>query len=796
MSSKNIASFDKCTATDIIDYFDDIIGNDLEEIIYSLYDARLENSDKAYIDDFINTTNLTNINEISKLRKNMIYRLLQQSTQNQDENIKFKILYEIYARYRTQLTKPENKNKLKKLRDIILEDREAVVLSHHDKGKLRYDIITRDEPKSIDSIVNNQTRELIEIALDSIAALEDLDQIIKYPMLASNIIRKCLIEFMYELGARNSDVEEVTQEPVFKDNNKILNIEELKTIMGDQEILNLFNLYVLDYLRHNLQFIDTDTLLKNSVARLILGIRINSGEEIEEIELKENFEEEEVQSAMRNSIRCLKKFYNELEKRPNSRNGAYQISGRDGREIITIDMDYIEQFLQRCTQYKYFTDEDIELIHNQIKQGIIPEDMQVRQIANISIDDLVTASKSYESTEEDEEKKAKLLSCSLELIKYLRETGAISNDEKLLEMYLNGELNIDILDSVEMPEILEENYIEKFKTIYEETEKDDEESTHKKKLIRYSELYKRLMSETKLDKDNLVEKLVEQYGEERGNKILIDLYNLGMINLEDCINWAGTDILKNLFEMENRNIQPNQINNLYHNNILSINEIADLILMIPNVEERYITIASIFPEMSESEERQELIYKTIKVEKALNNKTKTDGNGIIHPVIPTDYNKHITDSTYRFNLIRLFDKEYFMEMTADGHAIIKLPKFKKVMIEKMLDTKKEEGYGAATYIVDEDYYLANEDDIKVEGKVNRKELIRALKMEKADRFSHIVEQSDGKENKNKKRVSWGEQLKRYFTGLSQSRYTEEEEKEIDNAIENINNSVRIIGVGK
>jgi len=100
------------------------------------------------------------------------------------------------------------------------------------------------------------------------------------------------------------------------------------------------------------------------------------------------------------------------------------------------------------------------------------------------------------------------------------------------------------------------------------------------------------------------------------------------------------------------------------------------------------------------------------------------------------------------------------------------------MIEKMLDTKKEEGYGAASYILDENYYIDNEDAIKINGKINRRELSRALKEERAIRIFHVVHK-------------WGEQIKQYFEEVSQSKYTEEEEKAINAAIENIKNSVKI-----
>ena len=72
--------------------------------------------------------------------------------------------------------------------------------------------------------------------------------------------------------------------------------------------------------------------------------------------------------------------------------------------------------------------------------------------------------------------------------------------------------------------------------------------------------------------------------------------------------------------------------------------------------------------------------------------------------------------------------------------------------------------------------------------------MQQLKIDKADRFSHIV--NGGSDEQKRKRTTWGEQLKRYFTELAQSKYTEDVEQEIDDAIENIENSMRTIGVIK
>lgn len=778
MKVKNITSIDKCKATDIVDYFADIIGDDLESIIYKLYNQRLKNEDKEYIDNFVNMLNLSNPEEIKRIRKKMIYTLLQQSSQNEDRNIKLKILYEIYVRYNEQLLKPAHAKKMKMLKDLMLEERDAVVLSH-DGDILKYDIITRDEQKSIDDITNKDSKELLGVGIDVLVGVEDFEQIVKIPNLASSIVRKCLIDFMYELGKDRQDVKDVTQTDIFKDNNKILNSVELRTLCGSETISKSFEEYLIDYLKQNIQLIDTDTLYRNAAARLILGIRLNNGEIIDEIELQEEMEQEEMQSATRNSIRYLEKFYKELARRPSDKRMAYQISGQGGKEIITVDLEYIKNFLQRCTKYKYFSDADILAIHSQIKQGILPEDMQVRKIANIDINDLVNASRSYEEIEDDPDMKTRLKSCSLDIVKYLKEIGTISSDEQLLELYLSGDLHLDIIQEVEIAELVEQNYIDAFQKMHKEVNS-EENGVQKKRFVRYSELYKKLIEKEQLDKDELIEKLFEQYGEDSENKMLIDLYNSGIINLEECISWGGTAILQTIFEMENRNIQPSQINSMYYKKLLSLNEIANLILRIPNREERYITIASIFPEVAESEERQELVYKTIDVDNTVSKKDKTDieGKQVGTTGGNNEYKKHITDSIYRFNLIRLLDAEYFMEMTADGHAIIKLPNFKKVMIEKMLDTKKEEGYGAASYILDENYYVDNEAAIKINGKIDRRELSKALKAERATRIFHVVHK-------------WGEQIKQYFEDVSQSKYTEEEEKAINAAIENIKNSVKI-----
>ena len=57
------------------------------------------------------------------------------------------------------------------------------------------------------------------------------------------------------------------------------------------------------------------------------------------------------------------------------------------------------------------------------------------------------------------------------------------------------------------------------------------------------------------------------------------------------------------------------------------------------------------------------------------------------------------------------DSEYSFEYKSDGSAIFYLPKFRKYILEKLYNQNNEPAWGAATYILDEDIYEENEENI-------------------------------------------------------------------------------------
>ena len=328
---------------------------------------------------------------------------------------------------------------------------------------------------------------------------------------------------------------------------------------------------------------------------------------------------------------------------------------------------------------------------------------------------------------------------------------------------------------MELAELSDKYYINTYKKLYGETLK-DRDLEKIKRFSKFASLCDRASDEGRLDKYDMFLEFMEEYEEDN----ILDLYKLETISLEECIDYAGTDILDKMFESTNRTIQPIELRKLYYGGILDFKKMSSLINKIPTNEEKYMTIITIFPDEEDSEVRRDLIDNTIAVDSNVQGKGQGKKKGMVDDdnrddTLGKDYKKHITDSTYRFQLIRNLDDKYYVEMTEDGHVVLTLPKFKKVIIEKLLDKNRQEGYGAATYILDEDYYLSNEEEINQDGRINRTRLVEANKDDEAVKIRHTIR-------------TWGKNVKNYFEALPGTEYTEEESKRIDEIIEKIKDS--------
>ena len=117
-------------------------------------------------------------------------------------------------------------------------------------------------------------------------------------------------------------------------------------------------------------------------------------------------------------------------------------------------------------------------------------------------------------------------------------------------------------------------------------------------------------------------------------------------------------------------------------------------------------------------------------------------------------------------------------MTSDGHAIMHLPSRGKVFIEKMLDKDGNPYYGAATYIVDKEYFEKNEDMIVIEDKIKRSKLSQNSESKSIERVIHSP-------------TGWGKGIKRIFE-INEETRTPEELQEIEDAIKSVEESRRKI----
>jgi len=344
------------------------------------------------------------------------------------------------------------------------------------------------------------------------------------------------------------------------------------------------------------------------------------------------------------------------------------------------------------------------------------------------------------------------------------------SEETIIEMYLDGKLCKDVIGSLELSELTEKYYIDTFRKLYEDTlnERDDNKV---KKLSTFAELCNKKIKDKKLDKYDLFLEFLENYKEDG----ILDLYELGIISLEDSIDIAGQDILDKIFTNPNRMIQPVEIRKLYYKKIISIEKISELINKLPTIEEKYLTIISFFPGVKDEQIRRTLKDNVIKVSATLKgdveNSRISNGQGS-----NVKWKRIVTDSLYRLQLIQRFDPTCFLRTTSDGHAIIEMPKFKKVVIEKTIDNKGNDGYGASTYIMDKQFYDDNRSQVQKDNKIKRKTLVKAKKENNANKINH---------DKN-----WGKKIKEFFLDLKMVRYTPKDLRKIYYTIQRIENSER------
>lgn len=764
-----MANIDDYTVLEIIKKYEKIIGADTEELLLSIFPEK----EKKCIKEIANTE----IQKIGLDKNDRRIRMLaicniiaDNPDMNDDNEWKLNILSNVYRKF-SQTMNPKELAELKKL--ILGEKKFAVLKFNIDKnsGISDYEIITSENRRKLSSIKSDRTRTLIEHSFE-IADIEDLKSIIDSKFsngMFAIIMNKMANQFFLE--------------------QKRLPLEEFKKLLEDGNFEKLvdecedeFKNTTINYLKDNLQYIDVTDLLLNSAARVMLGIKLGKKEQIRGIRLNENNS-----GKLEISIEYLRQLYKELQKRE-YKDTSYGIFLEDGSEVMHADKESIREFLGRCTRDDYVSDKDIESIHEQILNGVLVEDIQKRKIANINVQDLINASKSYDAKTDDNDK-TRILQCAIELTEYLKDNEDIT-DENILNMYLEGKLNLELTRNIDMSEFSEEYYNEKFKLLYEEmlysTEWSEQskgirdlQTEEAKKLSRFSMLYKHLIEDKKVDVESLIEKLISANGEDYGLGIMDDLYDLDLVTIEKCIDWIGPSIL--FKQCEKGTLPPTKVRELYQIGTIDLDIIASIVNKSPNITQKFMLIGSIFPEESEEDKnnRSYLIGECLTIDSEIVNNGEAEARSE-EKGEKNRYQKHITDPFDRMSLISALDKDYYFEMTLDGHVIAHLPNFQKVMIEKMFDKNGEPSYGVATYILDEEYYNRNKNRIIKGDRVCRQEMFKDRELKEVSRIIHFVD-------------TWGKDIKAHFGIEEGSRWSEKDLMKIEEAIERIKRNQIIIG---
>ena len=687
---------------------------------------------------------------------------------NTDKEKKLLILSKIYVKS----VETEPHERLEEIKRLILGKLEYGILSYNvGKDLQSYKIIARDQEKSSE-IKNEDFKELINNCL-SISSIEDFKEMInnKYPgsELYTYVLRTLLIDIY--MNQERKTIPECTRI-----------IKELENGVDlPYDIRLKLNNDIIDYFKDNLQFLDTSTVLYNAAARLITGIKMFKGETIDGMELGVNSKPELKELlSLKNSIDLLRSIYKELSKGKYEEK-EYSIILEDGIAAITIDNQKIKEFLDRCTQTDYILDEDITRVHEEIKDGIIPEDIDLKRIAGLNIKDLVNLNFSY-IVEDDEEISNRKRDALLELANYLKKENIVDSED-LLNLYLEGNLSLELLQETSIEELTEEECNNRIIELYKEfknaigkNKKQEEEN----KLLRFASIYNLMKEQGKIENEELLEQILEN---SNFNAITIadDLYRLQLISMELAVEKLGKSqgVIFLIKQYMQGNFLPGKISRMYKNDLLDLDGIARLIMAMANNTEKYLAIGAIFPENTEEDQlsRDLLVGECLNIEAQkkvyLGGKRKEPTDIITH-------NKYVTDPFARLSVFKELDKDISIEMTADAHIIAKCPNAKKVIIEKMFDKKGEPWYGAATYVLTEEYYSKNEDMIYVDGEVIRQELTQNCKAKGVKPISHDD--------------LWGENLKEEFGIIENEKntlYTQEEIDRIDAAIKRVDESRKL-----
>lgn len=343
----------------------------------------------------------------------------------------------------------------------------------------------------------------------------------------------------------------------------------------------------------------------------------------------------------------------------------------------------------------------------------------------------------------------------------------VLTDQELLELYLNGNIELEAIKEIERVKTLitETELIENYKKLKNCTPEE------KKKIERYFSLYREIKISGKTDeeKNEIGNNIILELGDDMQEEDFIELYTRNLITLETIVDWNTEEFALIMFKKGI--LKPTDSKKLLNSGKVDINKIKAGLLNGLTDEEKLSTIITMFDDEGSAEIREEL-FQTLRISEEERPEPKSQtinrqrGNGE-----KTRGREYEFDPCYKFQLLAQIDKDYRTKLTKDGHMIFELPNLNKVIIEKMFKRTKHgisNANGAATYILDLDT-LNSEEIVTEEKTTNRSKLYELAKIGKVSRYYHTK--------------NWGDTIKEIFDIEHSSRHTPEDKKKIDDIIE-------------
>lgn len=245
-----------------------------------------------------------------------------------------------------------------------------------------------------------------------------------------------------------------------------------------------------------------------------------------------------------------------------------------------------------------------------------------------------------------------------------------------------------------------------------------------------------------------------------------ELYRMGLIPLDTYIDFNGEATILDLYQ--SGELKPIDVRRLYDEKVITLDMIRGILKKGEIDDGKKLTLLySTFSKKEDSDIRDDLIKYLDEPEETNHTSTgktrlselkfkRTEGETRIQ-------NRSVTDPCSRWNLIAELDQDYSQEYLKDGNMIFYLPNQGKYIIEKLYNKNFDKAYGSATYILDEDEFAKNRNNIVKDGKIDKSILVEMRRNKKADRIIH---------------TGWSNGICRYFDIENSSNYTKEQTENI------------------